>query len=855
MSKTKKIFLIILSIPVALLLTLILILKLTISESFIKSQITPIVENTTGRHLSVGSASVHLFPTFGITLENVTLSDDSLFSNTPFVKLDQFLVGLKLFPLLGKKVVVDEIGLSGLSVSIIKNQDGVFNFTSMTKPTNDKAPTTNDTTSTNLTSLNFLIIDDFHISHAAISYVDLQNQQHVSIHNLNYDLTLDLSQDNWLLNHTLTIQDLTFLNQLGFLTKQLPIALTQNLNYDYKKDHLSIKETDFSIGALKVGIQGDVRGIQDSIRDIQLVFESPETELQQVLSLVPASIVKQINDIQTRGKIKFSAAILGNISSTQLPKINYQFDLTNGYIKYSSMPVSLNDLELHIKGDDHNLENLTFSGSAKQSSVKMNVSVKNFEQPDVNIQSKINFNLSDVKDFYPLEPNQKLSGKINSEFSVAGKPLTPKTLKGSGQISFDHLSVIDHNLPKGIQEINGNLSINNDFILLDNFALIAGNSDIVFTGKITNYLGFILEPDSAKLIPNIQATLKSKNFIVSDFVDLDKEKVENKKEVEPTATAHLPILPNMKAFFSGTIDHFLFKDISANHTQAIIEIEGQTIKIKQTGTEIFGGKIASDADVRLQSDDLTTYQSKLNATDLKSKEFLTFVPTIESYVQLGKYLTGDISFTGNISGMLTDTLAPKLDAVSALGVVSIKNGILKDHPIQLAVASFLGLEEFKNLTLDNWTSGIEITDGKLFIKDLKASSKSLGLDAEANGYQSLDQTIRYEVTLHLPKWVTDKMSKSEYGKIAANAFTDSNNKILVDLLVSGKFNNPKIEPDITKSSGRAAGQLTQKVKDEANKKIEEAKNAAKKEADKAADDAKKKLEDEAKKKLKNLFGK
>lgn len=854
MSKPLKITMIILSIPVILLLIIALILKITINEDFIKSQITPIVESSTGRNLTVGGASVQLFPSLGIVLEDVTLSDDPSFSHSPFVKSGRFVVGVKLLPLLGKKIVVDEVGLSDLTIYVIKNQDGIFNFSSLSKKDSNTVETKVDSSHSNpMSSLGFLVIDNFHIDNSSVSYIDLSTQQQLTIAGLNYHLNLDFSNSVWDLNHDLTIDRISFSTAMGSLIKDIPLSLKQKLNYDLTNDHLSIKETDFSLSAIKLGIQGDVKGVQDSIRDIQLVVESGDTDLQQFLSLVPSSIVKQVNDIQTRGTFKFSVEVLGKLSPAQIPTVNYLFDLNNGYMKYSSLPAALSDIKIHLKGDANNIEDFLLSAAVKQSKFSVSARVMNFKEPDVAVKAGLNFNLSDVKDFYPLEPNQSVSGKINADFNISGKPLTPKTLIGNGEIIFDHLSLKDKNLPKGIQEIDGKISVSNDYVLLNALTILTGSSDITLTGKVTNYLGFVLSPDSTKLIPTVQSSLTSQNLDIADFVDLEKETSETRSD-ESVTQRQLPILPNMTANFTASISKFRFKDIQANNSRSTISIKDQTIKITQTKTDIFGGHIGLDAGLEFKNGDQSMYSSKLSAADLKSTEFLTLVPSVESYVKLGKYLKGDISFSGDLGGILTDTLAPKLDAVTALGSVTIKNGVLKDHPIQNGIADYLGVDEVKNLTLDNWTTGLEIKDGKLYLKDLKANSKSTGLEAEANGYQSLDQSIRYEVTLHLPKWMTEKTSKSEYGKIATSYFTDANNKIMIDLLITGTFDNPKIAPDPTKSAGRAANQLTNKVKEEANRQIDSAKEAAKKEAEKAADDAKKKAEEEAKKKLKKLFG-
>ena len=852
MSKLTKIILIVAAIPVALFIILAVILKIAISETSIKEHAIPALESQLHRAVEIEHASIQVFPSIGIVLENLQVSDDPEFSSTSFLRLENFTLGIRLFPLLGGNITIDEVGISGLAVHIIKNENGVFNFSSMLKTETGKTDVPDSTQSDEKSGLK-LTLDNFHIDRTNLTYDDLSSGNSAKLENLNYKLSIDLGSEQLALNHRLSIEKISLATSLGNLLTNIPLELSQDLDYNLKDDFLTINKTDFKFSSFELDVKGDVKGIQDSVKVIHIAVKSGETDLTKFLSLVPASLVKQVSEIQTRGTFEFSANVNGILSSTQIPKVDYLFSMKNGYFKYSSLPAALSEVFIDLNGTENSLDLSRFSASVKNSTVKVSAKVSDFKDPEVDIKSDVNINLGDIKDFYPLEEKQSVSGSVTANVLVSGKPLNAKTLKGSGKITFDKLSVRDKSLPKGIQEINGSFSINNDFALLEKLKIEVGSSDIELNGKVNNYLGLVLKPDSVKLIPTFSASLLSNNLKVSDFVDLNAEKTEEVK-TDSAKTKQLPLLPNVEGKFTASIKNFSYDSISAKNTSAIIEIKNQQISLTNTKTNVFGGSIGLDGNLLFKRGDNSTYKFNMKASQLKSTEFLSLVPSVETYTKMGKYLKGDISVSGDFNGILYDSLSPKLDAVYALGTVGIANGNLSNHPMQVGLGKYLGLEEFNNLTLDNWNMGMEIKEGKLYVKDLKASSKSTGLDVEANGWQSLDQSIDYDVTLHLPKWMSDKMSKSEYGKVATSYFTDSNGKIVVDLKVTGKYDDPSIAPDPTKSAGRAMNALTGQAKDAVNKKVEEKKEEVKKEADKAVEDAKKKAEEEAKKKLKKLFG-
>ncbi|MBZ5502701.1 MAG: AsmA family protein [Acidobacteriia bacterium] len=92
------------------------------------------------RTVTLGEMHLSLFPPrFGV--QNLAIADDPTFAaQKPFVEAQQLDVSVKLFPLLKGNVEIDSLDLQRPSVELIKNQQGIWNFSSLGGPSVSSKP-------------------------------------------------------------------------------------------------------------------------------------------------------------------------------------------------------------------------------------------------------------------------------------------------------------------------------------------------------------------------------------------------------------------------------------------------------------------------------------------------------------------------------------------------------------------------------------------------------------------------------------------------------------------------------------------------------------------------------------------
>ena len=99
----------------------------TFDPNAYKPQVIQLVKDTQQRTLKLdGDINLKFWPSIGADLGKLALSEFK--SDKEFAAVDSARVSLKLMPLLSKKVVVDEVEISGVRATIIKYKDGKMNI-------------------------------------------------------------------------------------------------------------------------------------------------------------------------------------------------------------------------------------------------------------------------------------------------------------------------------------------------------------------------------------------------------------------------------------------------------------------------------------------------------------------------------------------------------------------------------------------------------------------------------------------------------------------------------------------------------------------------------------------------------
>ena len=227
----------------------------TFDANHYKAQISQLVKQNTGRDLHLkGDINLSVYPNIALNLGAASLSNAQGFGKIPFATVKSAKIGVKLLPLLKKKLVVEKIILDGLQLDLHKKVDGRSNwdaFVSGSKNTNSQHQLSNEL-------LRNLSIAGINLSNAAIQWRDDATRQNIVIAPLNLrsgvfrpNKPIDIHLDGSLK------QQRPALNVITDLSTTLTVS--QNNQY-FSLKGTRLNATASGLPVSKMALTGDIQG-------------------------------------------------------------------------------------------------------------------------------------------------------------------------------------------------------------------------------------------------------------------------------------------------------------------------------------------------------------------------------------------------------------------------------------------------------------------------------------------------------------------------------------------------------------------------------------------------------------------
>ncbi|MBM4128189.1 MAG: AsmA family protein [Nitrospira sp.] len=337
-----------------------------------QDQYRPIIEEALNRKVKLQDIRLTVWPRIGARIAGVAVLDDPAFSSDPFASLASLDVGVKLMPLLGGKVEVEEVTLHDPVITVIKNKKGVLNVATIGKP-GKAAPTEPSkapipSTEGPLKILALLAVDQVSIAGGKVTYRDVSTAKPTEYVLQDVDFLLTSVR----LGQTPSLHLDTIVHPLN-----LPVRLDGT--FGPLKETTDIEAINFqlAVGKTDFTITGKVSG-QDAIVNIG----SPAINTANLPITLPLAKPVEIKNFQIAAEVKGREATLNNLS----------FQLFDGQVKGQAKVVTGSDVppfisSLTVQGvqlgpalDAVATTNLSVSGTA---GADLSLKGRGFSLPDL----------------------------------------------------------------------------------------------------------------------------------------------------------------------------------------------------------------------------------------------------------------------------------------------------------------------------------------------------------------------------------------------------------------------------------------------------------------------------------------
>lgn len=428
----------------------------TFDANTLKPRLEALVKSEKQRTLKFnGPLSLSLFPKPGITLSDVTLSERN--SDTQFAHISDARLVMQFWPLLSKRIVIDEVDIQGATINLTRDKTGQYNFADLVETKNASAANENkpeiltdsETTAGSSPAPGFQL-SQFNIAKSSLSYRDQQSGQQLKLRDLSLfgdGITvsgaehIDFSSRLQSPSPALDLLVNTKLDRLNFDQKNgqwLLDGLHNVLDGKVDKDALKltlttpklyIKGNAATADTMVVSalLNGAARKVDASFRLDGVSGDSQQIKAQVLKLDLTANQADQAVKMTANSQVNFRLAT----QTLNLAQLAIRGDVTSGEMK--AVPVDLSGkLNADLKAQQ---VNTAMKGSLDHNTLDFSADIKGFNNPfirfDVKAQSL------DLNRY--ISSGQSAGGSSPASNADAGSkaPATKVDLSGLNKLNMD----------------------------------------------------------------------------------------------------------------------------------------------------------------------------------------------------------------------------------------------------------------------------------------------------------------------------------------------------------------------------------------------------------------------------------
>ncbi|HAC14462.1 MAG TPA: hypothetical protein DCE78_00740 [Bacteroidetes bacterium] len=506
-------------------------------------------------------------------------------------------------------------------------------------------------------------------------------------------------------------------------------------------------------------------------------------------ALVDLSTVKEFYPIsadtmELRGLFRFNGTAKGEIDAFENARVNGQLTLNDGYLRHSSFPHPIENIQLNSELTATEFKILKSSFISGTNTFESTGSIQDYmgEIPNLNLLIKTTLNLDEIEDYYSLEEYLiEVAGKMQADLTLRGPIDDFNKINFVGTTRFWDVSVLGDSLPAPITGVNGNLNFSNNQVDLSNYTMQMGDSDFAIDGRMTNWKNLFEEPGSVTPA-SLNATYKAKKLNIDEFVDWDEE------NTEPV----LIKLPNLVSQLNINIDSVMIMGIPIGQITGQGSTDPKFIRTNNATAQLYGGKAVGNFVWEIYQPEYTFMHFVGGLENVRAEEFFkTFQMGGKS--KIASYLSGGFNAKVDYKSGVGSNFTADATTIVANGTFGIDRARLRDHPTQKGISTLLKMPEFNDLSMDTWTANFTINNGVMSLTNMNLTSKDIGMTI--SGTQNLSTgELDYDLQLQLPERLGTRLA-GILSTDAVNALKDDDGIIILPLAATGNVDNPRVSID------------------------------------------------------------
>jgi hypothetical protein len=417
--------------------------------------------------------------------------------------------------------------------------------------------------------------------------------------------------------------------------------------------------------------------------------------------------------------------------------------------------------------------------------------IVDFDHPKTSGNLAADLSLSDWKRIFPLDTVQEESGRIavNTTFSIAFAKMGNVSTKDlananiNGNITLNDLNFRLKDAPNTINNLRGQIKIEERNVTLKELYLQTGKSDLFVDGELKNLLNWLYFEDE-KLA--IDGRLKAQEFQLEDIISGGESSSPDEYDLSFTKNISMQLsLDVLKFSFSS----FHAQNVSGNFEGRNAVFYGNNLRMQTCGGNIEANFTLNTAAYPYLG------EGNLQLAQVDVQELFTNFQNFGQEVLTAKNLKGKTTATLSGRGAVDKSLSVITESIVANAEIYISKGELNGFEPLKALSDYAEVQELENIRFSDMQNTIHIENSLITIP--KMLVKNNVFDLSVKGTHTFENQINYSVGLKMGDVLfgsrKKKKGSGEFDEFLTERKDEDDPTIYIKM--TGPIDNPEMSID------------------------------------------------------------
>ena len=760
------------------------------------------------------------FPKVTVELQEVMIKGKEEFAQDTLLNVPRFSATMNLSSLFSSNRSIEEIVLDNPSLNLVVAESGNVNW--------DVAPASDseekESASTDDKEEFQLALKNIEVNDAHFVYNDKLAKMRADLEDINMNISGEMFGNTTQLNIGGVVRNLTYSMEGTTYVSNTSLELNTLLDVDFESMRFSIAESELLVNRLPLELSGDV-SIPNDTTFMNLQLKTKASDFENFLALVPKDYEEYLKDITTTGSATISGGVSGYFIDEDYPKIDFQVKVDKGNLKYAEMPEEIKNIsaEMLIEKPQGDLDLMKINinkahAEIRNNPVDLTLKISNpVSDPlfDGAFVGKVN--LDHLKDALPMD-SVNISGIIDANLFAKGRYSDVEAeaydkIKSDGKVLLNNFVYDSPDLTQQVIIPSGRLDFSPQNINLGNFSLKVGESDFRLSGKVSNYLNYMMK----------DGVLKGNMQLNSNFVNLNEllrlqvteEETEQDQETqneEDMETLAFDVPENVDIIFRSAIKRAVFNRIPITDIKGEVRAVDKKLVLDGLDMNMLDGKMTMNGSYENTAQNQPLFDFGF---DISRFDIPTMYHTVAGFRKL---IPGAGNSTGKLSTRLgmKGRLSPQLKLIAATtngkGSFSTNNVEIKDSPLFNQLSGILKKEKLGNVRIGDFTANLTVEDGSLLLRPF--TTKIIGQETKVQGSLNAESLLDMRLDFNVQR----EMFGPDIQKILA--ILPGNEKITMlpaGVVLKGPVGDAKVSLDLSATQKAVTDATKDDLKNSLNK--------------------------------------